>query len=261
MNTYGALLAESGLPAWLHDVSQGAFSFQADIGYDAPAAWYTCPPALIPLASDGSMPDYLGIWTRWFSKDPHLHVVITGPEDRFLLREIALTAEQFATWILVKAMIMVEDFNEDLEAFSRASGLEDLPAILKHIDTYGDNPESLPLLPVFRSPKPHYLGDPDWNSFGITLPPDSAPTGIAGFERQHRPDNLPPPVGGFRKALTDGDLAGAWALLNSPGWRLPDARDAAMALAKTAGDPDFTKQMTAWCSFSEDAFIPASDAY
>ncbi|MEN3164023.1 hypothetical protein WI697_18410 [Tistrella mobilis] len=90
MNTYGALLAESGLPAWLHDVSQGAFRFQADIGYDAPAAWYTCPPALIPLASDSSMPDYLGIWTRWFSKDPYLHVVITGLEDRFLLREIAL---------------------------------------------------------------------------------------------------------------------------------------------------------------------------
>jgi hypothetical protein len=70
IDRYDILLQTLGVAAWVRDFRRGRYLSDACTGDHMSAEWYTCPPALIPLTANGSMPAYKGIWTRWFCGDP-----------------------------------------------------------------------------------------------------------------------------------------------------------------------------------------------
>ena len=47
MDPYTRLIADLGLPAWIGEVRNGRWLADAMV-WEAPADWYTCPPALVP---------------------------------------------------------------------------------------------------------------------------------------------------------------------------------------------------------------------
>ncbi|WP_372014153.1 hypothetical protein [Tistrella mobilis] len=107
MDLYTRLLADLGLPAWISEVRNGHWLVDAMV-WEAPADWYTCPPALVPLTSDGSGPRYVGIWVRWTDAGRFLHFVEAGPEDRFLLQETALSSGPGLPSRRVRGMMTIE---------------------------------------------------------------------------------------------------------------------------------------------------------
>ena len=265
---YDRLIADLGLPAWIGEVRSGRWLADA-MGWDAPADWYTCPPALIPLTSNGSGPSYVGIWIRWTAGGRALHFVHAGPEDRFLLKEDALTTEQFAARLAMHAMSAVDDVTDGIRAFAAAAGIADLDALDRHTSNYSDQSDDLVHLPLFDTPRPAtacadglsrkgitpFAGDTPWPE-----EPGAAWFELSGARRAALADDPAaapwqrrnaPVEALFADAMARGDHLRAWAILNSTGWTLFPARRAAADLAAAVADPLIARQLRAWIAFSE----------
>lgn len=278
MDLYTRLLADLGLPAWIGEVRNGRWLADAMV-WEAPADWYTCPLALVPLTSDGSGPRYVGIWVRWTAAGRFLHFVEAGPEDRFLLQEMALTVEQFAARLVMHAMSAADDVTDDIRAFAAAAGIVDLDALDRHTTRYSDHPRTLIHLPLFDTPRPATACAEGLSRDGITPfagdTPSSEEPGAAWFELSgarraalaEDPAAAPwqrrnaPVEALFADAMARGDHLRAWAILNSTGWKLPAARKAATDLAAAVADPVIAAQLRAWVDFSQKSFDPDREDY
>jgi hypothetical protein len=274
VDRYDLLLQKLCVADWVRDFRRGRYLRNACIGDHMPAEWYTCPPALIPLTSNGSIPDYKGIWTRWFCDDTLRRYVTTGPEISFLLREIALTDQQFGAWQIVKAIVAQEFVDEAITSFGAASGQRDLALFDEHTMQFGDDDRHIAELPPFRNGVPAGLGEPLFQRCAITLPqPDLTLAQIAFFELTDgmradlpRAKDVPPWMQPgaqvavlFDGYLSRGQLREAWLTLNSTGWKVSRARRAALALAEAAHNDIFALQMKTWAEFSLDKVGFASD--
>ncbi|WP_372069508.1 hypothetical protein P7L75_00430 (plasmid) [Tistrella mobilis] len=278
MDAYTRLIADLGLPGWISEVRNGHWLVDAMV-WEAPADWYTCPPALVPLTSDGSGPRYVGIWVRWTDAGRVLHFVEAGPEDQFLLLESALTVEQFAARLAMHAMSAADDVTDDIRAFAAAAGIVDLDALDRHTTNYSDHPRTLIHLPLFDTPRPATACAEGLSRDGITPFAGDTPSpeepGAAWFELSgvrraalaHDPTAAPwqrrdaPVEALFADAMAHGDHLRAWAILNSTGWKLPAARKAATALAAAVADPVIAAQLRAWVDFSQKSFDPDREDY
>ncbi|WP_372022908.1 hypothetical protein P7L70_05640 (plasmid) [Tistrella mobilis] len=278
MVPYDRVIADLGLPAWIGEVRNGRWLADAMV-WEAPADWYTCPPALVPLTSDGSGPRYVGIWVRWTAAGRFLHFVEAEPEDQFLLLESALTVEQFAARLAMHAMSAADDVTDDIRAFAAAAGIVDLDALDRHTTNYSDHPRTLIHLPLFDTPRPATACAEGLSRDGITPFAGDTPSpeepGAAWFELSGArraaladdPAAAPwqrrnaPVEALFADAIAQGDHLRAWAILNSTGWKLPAARKAATALAAAVADPVIAAQLRAWVDFSQRSFDPDREDY
>jgi hypothetical protein len=279
MDDYTRLIDDLGLPGWMGELRAGRWLAEDLMILETPPDWYTCPPALIPLISQGSGPKYTGIWHRWTASGHALHMVEAGPEDHFLLIEMALTPEQFAARLAMHAMSAADGVTADIRAFAAAAGIADLDALDQHTINYSDQPDDLVHLPLFDTPRPATACAEGLSRDGITPfaadTPSPEEPGAAWFElsgtrraalagdpaaapwqRRNAPvENL------FADAMAQGDHLRAWAILNSAGWKLPAARKAATALAAAVADPVIAAQLRAWVDFSQKSFDPDREDY
>ena len=283
IDRHDLLLERFGTPAWLREYRRGTHLKETFL-VDRPAGYYGCPPALVPLTSNGSLPQYEGIWTRWFCGEPGgtRRFVCAGPEDGFLLDEVARDDGQFAVWLVVRALVCHDGADEagEIAAFRTAAGISDdqFAAIDAHTGEWGDDPAALHRLAAYAGPLPAGIGErsPAPPAVGLSGVPEHDLAQVAYFELgahgreslgygvPHTPPWLLPqaPVREiFERFHRQNRLREAWLALNSTGWAIGDARRAALALAQTAGDPLFTLQMEAWVAFTldEDEFIPDDD--
>ena len=268
MDLYTRLIADLGLPAWIGEVRNGRWLADAMI-WEAPADWYTCPPALVPLTSDGSGPRYVGIWVRWTAAGRFLHFVEAGPEDRFLLQEMALTVEQFAARLVLSAISAEAGLTDHIRSFAGAAGIQDPDLLRQHTSRYSDQAADLVHLPLFDTPRPATACAEGVSRDGITPFAGDTPSpeepGAAWFELSGArraaladdPAAAPwqrrnaPVEALFADAMARGDHLRAWAILNSTGWTLFPARRAAADLAAAVADPLIARQLRAWIAFSE----------
>ncbi|MGV0762256.1 hypothetical protein V6768_23240 [Tistrella mobilis] len=268
MDLYARLIADLGLPRWIGEVRNGRWLADAMV-WDAPADWYTCPPALVPLTSDGSGPRYVGIWVRWTAAGRFLHFVEAGPEDRFLLQEMALTVEQFAARLVLSAISAEAGLTDHIRSFAGAAGIQDPDLLRQHTSRYSDQAADLVHLPLFDTPRPATACAEGVSRDGITPFAGDTPSpeepGAAWFELSGArraaladdPAAAPwqrrnaPVEALFADAMARGDHLRAWAILNSTGWTLFPARRAAADLAAAVADPLIARQFRAWIAFSE----------
>ncbi|WP_372022916.1 hypothetical protein P7L70_05665 (plasmid) [Tistrella mobilis] len=268
MDLYTRLIADLGLPAWIGEVRKGRWLADAMI-WEAPADWYTCPPALVPLTSDGSGPRYVGIWVRWTAAGRFLHFVEAGPEDRFLLQESALTVEQFAARLVLSAISAEAGLTDHIRSFAGAAGIQDPDLLRQHTSRHSDQAADLVHLPLFDTPRPATACADGLSRDGITPfaadTPSPEEPGAAWFELSGArraaladdPAAAPwqrrdaPVEALFADAMAQGDHLRAWAILNSTGWTLFPARRAAADLAAAVADPLIAAQLRAWMAFSE----------
>ncbi|MGV0762254.1 hypothetical protein V6768_23230 [Tistrella mobilis] len=277
MDGYDALLAALDCPTWLRQLRQGAYLTEAFFGDDAPPLWYGCPPALVPIMSDGSSTHYKGLWINWFRR-PARSYVVTEPENGFLLEEVAITDDQFAVWIIINAIVAEDGVSEDITRFHEISCPIDLSRILAYVKRRGDDPEYLDELDIFRSPRPAWIGCQTDRNYGVLRTDGTGSRRMElspGLELdpQERilaaetPDAAPwlrrdaPVARLFDDYLSSGRQAEAWATLNSTGWSLPDARAAAERLAATTDLPGLALQLRAWIAFSQQTDMPERYGY
>lgn len=127
MTTYGSVLRNLGLSEALSQCADGSLALPL-ITYQNPAEWYLHPPALIPIASDGSGPWYLGLWKHWFS-DRAPSFVMMSVEDNRHVQEVALSERPFFSYLALLAVVTEEGLTPEIEAFAEAVGGLDLAAI------------------------------------------------------------------------------------------------------------------------------------
>lgn len=261
MTGYEAVLEGLNLPIDAQRCARGEIRFPVpDI--EVPFGSYGFPPALIPLWSRGSGPEYYGFWIHWFvdRKPTLVRVEIT---QGYLVQEIARTFEQLASLIVLEAIVMRDGVSPEIETFAHRCGV-DLNAIDAISQESGDDASGLLQLASFAEQPPANLlvtgvkYEGDFPFAGMEATPERLRT-ICTLET---PIELRSAIAAMPKApawfLTDSeptvfysaleraDFAEAWMSLNSAGWKFSDAKIALRALSEVAGDDRFRKVASAW---------------
>lgn len=270
MGVYRTFLEREGLPKWLIEFSEGRITLP-DYIWATPAEPYTCPPVLVPLASEGSSPSYLGYWRPWFvGRQPSF--VNSDIEDHNQPYEVARTPEQLALFAFISAAEPEDDIDSSdfLRRLADSFQISSFDRVADFVKTNGDNPAKLPLLAEFAQRTPlksirdvsEYDGNfaapgvagIDWRYVSwIELAPDMKASWPAGIERQPWHYRDAPVVRLFDEAMDAGDLAVAWTVLNGTGWPIEQARQALRRMTGLAADPLFTLHAEAWMEFSNDS--------
>jgi hypothetical protein len=235
----------------------------------SPAEWFSFPPALCPVWSDGSLPLYLGYWKHWFTSRPASFVSMYVGSGRKVY-EIARTPEQFFCHAIMSAIIIHDRVTPAIERFASAVGIENLSEIDEVSSKTGDDPHGYAAISQFKNdlplasvadvrrysgsfPSGVFSGSHEWweESCAFEVPDESLeswPTTITKprwFEPGDRTVD-------FERFLRAGDFHSAWLTLNSPGWSIPGAKAAITQLASSANDDDFSLLATAWTSVAEE---------
>lgn len=224
--------------------------------WKSPAEWYLFPPALIPIAADGGSPAYLGLWKHWFTKcEPGFVLLYVEVMQAY---EIARTDEQFFDYILVNAITEQDGVTKEIEDFAEFITVDHLTELDELTNESGDDPAGLLKLSSFTCNPPLIAckADPmmyDGHFGQKYITPDSEfDCDFASFEKNRSSGRSAFLKEVFASHLKKEDLAGAWRILNSPGWQINDARAAISELSLKAQDPDFDLLRQAWMSASEE---------
>jgi hypothetical protein len=240
------------------------------VSYVNPAQWYVFPPALVPMASNGSSPGYLGLWAHWFS-DRTPSFVSMSVENGRTVSEVARTIDQFAALIVMKAITESDGRTPAIDSFASAMGLADIEALDRLSLIVGDDVSKFSQIPEFESrcplmacPNPQlYDGEfPVSKHEFVTM--DDLPDVCSPFElepQSRRQLALSPQAPDWwrdvdKRKLFDACMAannhrGAWLTLNSPGWKVAEVREALTELAIESRAPGLELLRDAWCAMSE----------
>jgi hypothetical protein len=244
------------------------------ISYVSPAQWYVFPPALVPLASNGSGPGYYGLWAHWFSERKPSFVSMSV-ENRCTVSEIARTVQQFATYIVMKAIVESDGRNHEIDAFALAMGIEDVAALDRSSLVIGDDVSKFSQLSAFNEDCPMavcangdlYDGDFPWvqqNSvLGGEKLADCSPFEMEPSARRAEA-GLPSALDWWKELdkpkLFDSLMVAknhraAWLTLNSSGWTVARAREALTRLVFESKAPGLQPLQEAWCAIAVGADI------
>jgi hypothetical protein len=231
------------------------------VGFVSPAEWFGWAPALVPIASNGSGPTYLGLWVDVLSDRPATFVSVSV-EDGRAMTEIARTSEQFFAWVAMKAIVERDGVDDEISRFCDAVGL----GIVSELDAasleIGDDQSKFSVLSPFRQRVPlasarndgQYDGAfPTQSQLGKGAVVDCSPFEVSPQHR-HRIIRSSPSTGesqrDFDVALAGGHLPRAWLALNSPGWPPHEAADALTRLADVSQSDTLQLLSVAWCSLA-----------
>jgi hypothetical protein len=266
MREYESVYRLLGLPASVINCALGRITIPI-VGWDAPADWRAFPPALIPLASDRSMPSCLGYWNHWFSVRHATFVELH--RDSGLVLEIARTPEQLFCYLAITAMGVDDGITPALQGFADVVGIDNLPEIDAVSLKTGDNPLGFCALPQFAADLPlnsvkdarYYAGDfptglfagsrewwHDCCSFEVSMETSTAWPDAVPRPRWMLPG---PKARIFDDFYSQGDYRSAWLTLNSSGWPILEAKAALSRLAAAANDPVLTALASAWFAVAD----------
>lgn len=236
--------------------------------WEQPPQWYGTPPALLPLASDGSGPTCLGLWFPWFlDRAPTTVKFYVEPA---IAAEIARTTAQFGTWLVVNAIVTRDGVDPEVEALAAALGVADLAAIDQATLATGDDPLGLGTLDEFRVDTPSETV-PLHGGYDGSFPRLDGPPAVweraSWYEIPEEARSAWPPAiprqpwhgeglsaaSLFQATLGQGDLGRAWLALNTPGWRVRDAVAALRQLVGAAGDIRFARYAEGWIDLASAA--------
>ncbi len=274
MEAYAKVYEDLDLSRPLIDCALGRVDSPV-MGLESPAGWYAFPPALIPLWSDGSRPTYIGAWKHWFIDQARTFVKMYVASERLTV-EIARTPEQILSVVAMMAISVDDGIEPTLEKFAKEVGLKNLAEIDEVSLNSGDDPKGFTNIGCFAtktplesvSDKQNYDGDfaisdlsegTDWMNQACWFELSESFREVI-HEIKDKPvwledrSNWPQVFSGFLEA---GELGNAWMTLNSPGWKISDAREAIKALESTASNEKFSRLTEAWLEVAD----PGSGSY
>jgi hypothetical protein len=226
------------------------------INFASPADWYSFPPALVPVWSDGSGPEYWGYWKHWFVDRPPLFVRMHVEGGRHVY-EIAKTDLQFFTRVALLAIVTDDGITPELQAFCERVGVTNLDEIDSVSLENGDRPEGLLKLRQFESYEFDLPIEPNdvmrkWNS-RVTTGEIRGGMDLSDFEQSPWLGLGSDKPALFDRFLKEGALDLAWLTLNSHGWTIRAAKAAIDRLRLEANDPAFTLLVRAWRDIADES--------
>lgn len=259
------------LPSVLEKCSSGMIESPLAT-FSASACWYGFPPALIPIWSDGSGPNYIGMWKHWFVEREPTFVKMYVGSGRLTI-EIARTPEQLCSLIIMMSISEQDKVSQKAIEFSKQTGIVDLQEINQVSMDSGDDPHGFIMLDQFKFKTPlesvaniaEYSGEFPVGKFGMhhSWWLRSTSFEIPEHILKSWPADIPMPpwlditrqnnVVLFNKYLSAGNLAYAWLTLNSTGWTICDARLAIEALREKANDSRFDLLVRTWLAVADES--------
>jgi hypothetical protein len=262
MQEYQAVYNSLAIPVEVIECALGRTQIPI-IGWESPANWYGFPPALIPIASNGSGPNYFGIWKHWFSDRKPSYVIMYVGSGRMVV-EVARNADQFFSYIAMTALGIDDGIESQLEQFASKVGIPNLSEHNSVSLKSGDRPQGFASLLQFRSDVPlnsirdaiDYTGDFPTSGFSDprqrwanacsfemssefwkkSLSQVELPRWLTSESKQNV----------FYDFFSIGDLRSAWLTLNSTGWSIAAAKTALFELVRVANDPNLEALADAW---------------
>lgn len=264
---YDSLIRALGLPSTVADCAAGRIRLPLG-AMRSPAEWYGFPPVLIPIWSDGSGPNYIGVWKHWFTDRPLSFVKMYVGSGRTSI-EIARTPEQLFCYMAMATIVVDDGVEPELADFCKAVGIRNLAEIDKVSLETGDDPSGLTALSPFATSVPrastsdprHYTGafptsefsERQWwlDACSFEVPDDVLATWPEAIDR---PRWLVPgdKASLFQQLVDAGRLHEAWLSLNSAGWSFSDARSAITELDRVANDDHFSLLARAWLAVADE---------
>jgi hypothetical protein len=263
---YADVARALSLPAMAQSIADG----KADVllpGTVAPAELYGFPPALIPLWSEGSGPNYVGYWAHWFAPRRPTFVVV-HVEGGYRPIEVARTFRQLALRLLLGHICLADGVTARVRQVAERLGVsEDVEVIDQISQSTGDDPSGLLAHPAFRVDPPLQsvpkvdLYQGDFPSSTKTLRQAAGLELSADLEKAAQASNDSPPwlkernrSHLFESLLDAGRLGDAWLCLNSPGWRFADVKRALSAMARQAASQEFGLLASAWSALPQERY-------
>ncbi len=260
------VLAEVGLPISIQECALGKIRNPVE-GLHAPFYWYGFPPALIPIWSEASGPNYYGYWKHWFvDREPSFVKMYLGAGREVV--EIARSADQLFCYMVVRSICIDDGVEPAVEVFASSVGINNLSEIDEATLDTGDNPKGLINIPQFKSNTPlvSVENESDYDGDLQTQNTLSVTSTVSSFEFSKEvidsigsntklpawfyPDRVKDV---FYDALKGNDLSVAWLSLNSAGWSIVDAKSAMQDLAENAKDEQFDKYTSWWLSIADES--------
>lgn len=221
------------------------------------------PPALVPF---WSRPTDLATDGHWLHPlaNRSATIVRCAPEDGFAVTEVARTSDQAFAALCLTLLSVFDGPTPELEHFSEQVDI-DLAALNAVSLEVGDDPARLVQYPPFRDDPPLAYAQHDMTRYRGDFPSSHIPLTAESLRRlcglevdsvtrdaMIASGQAPPWLieahmpGLFDRLLSDGDLAGAWMTLNSPGWTRQEAREALAGLADRVGEDRLSVLASAW---------------
>ena len=266
MTKFREVLSGLGLPNSIQECALGKIESPI-VALDAPFHWYGFPPALIPIWTEASGPNYYGYWKHWFiDRDPSFVKMYLGAEREVV--EIARSVEQLFCYIIVRAICINDGIDPAVEAFASSVGINNLTEIDEVTLDTGDNPKRLVNISQFRNniplvsienesnydgnfPLPSYLTDASTvSSFEFSKEVIDNIDDSVKLPAWFYPDSVKDV---FYSALQEDNLSVAWLSLNSTGWSIVDAKSAIQDLAAHAKDKQFDQFSSWWLSIADES--------
>ena len=271
MNSYAKVFDSLNFPPSIKRCAEGKIAPPLAT-FKAPADWYGFPPALIPIWSEGSRPTYIGIWKHWFiEREPSFVKMYVGAERATI--EIARTAEQLFSFVVMMSISERDGVESDLVAFAKEVDIPNLEQIDAVSRVSGDEAHGLIMIDQFKNETPFEsvsaiadysggfpTGDFDnsnswWmKACSFEFSPEvlaawpsslSKPAWIADFGKEK--------LELFNDYLSVNNFDKAWLTLNSTGWTIRDARIAISDLGAKAKDCRFNLLVDAWLSVADES--------
>lgn len=238
------------------------------LDFSAPFEWYGFPPALIPVWSEGSGPNYYGYWKHWFSdrKPSFVHMNVSAGRE---VKEIARTADQFLCCMVIAAICLYDGIELSTEQFANKIKLSNLSEIDDVTLDTGDNPKGFVKLPQFTNlvPLASIKDDIQYSGDFPTVKTLNSTSLISSFELpleiigKFRTEDRPMPdwldaskvKNSFNENLKAGDFSKAWLSLNSTGWSIAEAKLALKELNNSVNDQNFNTLATWWLSIADES--------
>lgn len=232
----------------------------------APFESYGFPPALIPIWSESSGPNYYGLWKHWFVERTPTFVKMYVPSGREV-SEIARTEDQLFCYITVRAICSFDGLVPIIEDFSRSVGIENLDEIDEVTLSTGDDPYGLVHLSQFEYKTPMSCLK-DVSTYNGNFPSPKTLPGMAAISSFEVSADIVAAtgeskwpvwfcrnevVGSFYEAIRRGDFPSAWMSLNSSGWTAKDAKIAMKCLADESKDKEFRQFAAWWTSIADQS--------
>ena len=220
---YRTLLAELGFKEEVLGVHEGKVEVPKHSLIAPFEPGYGFPPIIVPLWSDGALPGYIGVVTRWF-----------GGEDRGFIKyysasqyasEIALTFDQLKAWLTFDFLCNIPDAKE-VGSFAESIHLCARDKVEEYFSGCNDYPDLIELS-EFKSDLPQFLIGGSNNSQPSWVQPHSAKAEIL-------------------EQIEQGDFLDAWHGINSPGLTRNETIYLLQKIAPFSGDERFHQLVDCW---------------
>ena len=227
--------------------------------YYEKADWVGYPPALLPILTDGSSPNYIGLWKNWLNGDSSF---VNLSLTRAKADEVARTEKQLFAYLVITAIVAKDEVTQEILDFAERVGVSNIEELDEGTIKFGDDVREFKNISDFKLNCPLESSDP--GEYDGYFPTETNGKGNFSSSYQIEEEDLglygslpiwfrkEKAVESFERYMKEENYMNAWLSLNSRGWLFFEAAEAITEIAKKVSVPEFSSLATEWANLAKN---------